>query len=312
MDTAISSNDLEDALYGEKNFMRVELDEDKKGLDFDAVDTRREENSEQSGNSSDTHSGWSEEERLAVDMRERNPDITLEESLAKAKQIVESRETGEHIEGVTTGGEEQKSVKEQLSEIESKLEELGKSEGLFTDEVRQLVIQHSKMAAIDAAQEKDRQADADRAKKVFDEKVDESSNRVACLCPEVSNPNSNIRAKMAEVYDQLAATNSSILYDASAPEKIFALANMELPENERYDVVKRRSETEQSQPAMKADNGTKASVAMFSPVSGSHRSQAVSSVPPAQVAKMIRETNSDTLEQALYGTSGPQEFYFRL
>jgi len=314
-----TADDLEEALYGDNNILKVvPKEQEDGGMEFDAIpdavqqNNTHEDHGSDNGGSRHDYAGWSEAERMAVEMRERNPDITLQESIAKANSIIEARQEGVTI--TEEGDIQPKDIKDEIKEIEEKLEEYGKNEGLFTDEVRQLVIQHSKLVAIDASKERDRQEAHEREMDAFNAKVDESSSNVARICPDVKNENSRIRQKMSEIYDELASSNSSILHRPDAPEKIFALANMELPENERYEVVKRRSETEQQVQTQKQETQAMQPKQNFGmlPVSGSLRSQATSTVSPAKTAEMIRDANTDTLEQALYGAGTPQHFYIRM
>lgn len=267
-----------------------------------------------------TFSNMREDERRAVEIRERNPDITLDQAISMARQ-----ELGIGQEDQDQDEEEQTppepTLAEKISEIEAQIDEAGASEGLFTKEIAELTKEHARLVAKQAlADERNQQVQAQEEAQFLSQREEHIENLKA-QHPEILDPESPISRKIGEVISRLSAEENSILLGVDAPEKVFYLAVSELPaeqrpaslsgglrESQQPPVENRPAQPrQQSQPTPTAQPKPS-----YRPASGEQRSAVTDStfVPPAQVGEFVRNLDLDTLERAINGDREP-DFYIR-
>lgn len=246
-------------------------------------------------------SNLAEDEARALDIRKRNPDLTLEASLSLARQqlgIVQPDPNAEPAEPEPT-------LDERISAIESALDEAGANDGLFTTEIANLTKTHARLLAEQAVE----QANAVRHSEVQTAQLmdqrEESYQRAAALCPEALDANSTIGQSLSAVIAEAEATKNPLLYDPQAPELFLALANARLPEAQRVE-LKRPAATSNPTPSDAQPAPTqpaKPSPAGVLPVAASARTAqpATTMIDPSNVDRAIKEAPTDVLEAALLG-----------
>lgn len=259
---------------------------------------------------SDPYANWKPDEKLAMEIRGRNPDLSLDESIARARTQLGITENGDPSPEPTP----EPTVQEQLAEVERRLEEAGAQEGLFNNEIRELLTQQSKLSAkVERDNERQAEAEAARLQSLADART-QSRERVIALCPEATDPESLIGKAISAVITELR--HNPLLQRPDSPEQVFALANLRLPEAQRVDMRRApvdpnlsslsssaASPAEQGPPNASKAPGTSPKVFTASPVPGSART-----VQPAtaihntgNLHTTLRNMDVDTLEAAIYG-----------
>jgi hypothetical protein len=280
----------------------------------------------------DPRADWQDYERMAAEIRERNPDILLDTALAMAKARLGYSDE-EPMEEPTEEGDPEPTTAEKISAIEDALQEEGANEGLFTPRVAELTKELSRLHG-HAAQESmreymsaERQADND-ARTAFENReqllaaMDESRARVLDICPEAGDASSPIGRAMSQLIGDYQAIGHPDLSDPKAPELIFSKANILLPVESRVSVSPNRAPKHQpkaqpAQPRTVQQPSAAQSLPTAPPVptvralpvaAGARTAQPdMSNLNPAQMGQMVRDASRedlDAIEEALYGAVG--------
>jgi hypothetical protein len=261
----------------------------------------------------DEFANMAEEERRALEIRRRNPDLTLEAALGMARKQLGGGEDAD-------GEQKEPTLAERIAAIESALDEAGANEGLFTKEVADLTKEHARLLAEQAAQEavarvKQEAVTEERTAEMKAER-EESYARAAASCPDALDPNTPIGKSLSAVIAEAERTNNPLLYDPQAPELFLALANARLPEAQRAE-LKRPAEATQTpsgeQPAATVQTPRQSPAGVL-PVAASARTAqpATATIDPANVVGAIKETPTADLEAALLGASAGSSVLLRL
>jgi hypothetical protein len=236
---------------------------------------------------------------IVTQIRQRNPDLSLDESLAKARhQLGWNEQPAEQSEPEPT-------LDERITAIESALDEAGANDGLFTSEVANLTKEHARLLADQAVQKANfiRQQEVRVAS--INEEREASYQRAASMCPEALDANSVIGQTLSAVIAEAEATQNPLLHDPQAPELFLALANARLPEAQRVELKRPAAATQttpsEAQPA--PTQPAKPSPAGVLPVAASARTAqpATRMIDPASLDRAIKEAPTDVLEAALLG-----------
>lgn len=280
------------------------------------------DNSHVNESASNNRQHMAEYEILAMELRERNPDIALETALAMARQSLGLDSTIPYNESNEEAPEPTPDVFERLKAIEAELSEEGANEGLFTAKIAELTREHAKLTAEAAIQTMKRDEEAKAESDRLMALMHESHERVLAICPEAQEGNSPIGRAMTRVIENLQSENSSILREGNCPEIIFAIANTLLPENERVLTTKptpasvpqkpkvhTTSEVLMAKPAVQPPlpTGRALPVAASARTAQQQLETMHQNINPTQVGQLVRSANTENLaqiEQALYGSSG--------
>ena len=247
-------------------------------------------------------SNLAEDEARALNIRMRNPDLSLEASLALARQ-----QLGINTDNGEQPGEPEPTLEERITAIEAQLDEAGANDGLFTSEVAALTKEHSRLMAEQAVQRAEQLRHTEARNAVIQDQREASYQRAAAACPEALDANSTIGQSLSAVIAEAEATNNPLLYDPQAPELFLALANARLPEAQRVE-LKRPAATSNQQPSEPAPSEpaqpAKPSPAGVLPVAATARTAqpATQLIDPANLDRAIKEMPTDVLEAALLGT----------
>lgn len=245
-------------------------------------------------------SNLAEDEARAIEIRRRNPDLTLDASLFLARQ-----QLGMMPETQGEQGEPEPTLDERIVAIEAQLDEAGSNDGLFTSEIANLTKEHARLLAEQAVQRAESIRHNDARTAVLRDEREESYQRAASLCPEALDADSVIGQSLSAVIAEAEATQNPLLYDPQAPELFLALANARLPEAQRVE-LKRPAATNQTTPSEAQPAPTqpaKPSPAGVLPVAASARTAqpATRMIDPANLDRAIKEAPTDVLEAALLG-----------
>jgi hypothetical protein len=284
----------------------------------------------------DPRAGWQDYERLASEIRERNPDILLDTALAMAKarlgyDLPPEQPAGEQ----EPEGDPEPTIAEKIEALEAALEEEGANEGLFTSRIAEMTKELSRLRSEESMQnmqaymQESREADQSaREAAIYREQLlagmAESRARVLDICPQAGDANTPIGRAMSQLIEQYQASNHPDLSAPNAPELIFSKANILLPPEARVSVTPRR-EPPKHQPkapaAQPKPTVQKTSAAPPLPTAppvptaralpvaaGARTAQPdMSTLNPAQMGQMVRDASQEDLaaiEEALYGMSG--------
>jgi hypothetical protein len=261
----------------------------------------------------DEFANMADDERRALEIRRRNPDLTLEAALGMAREQLAN--------GEDAGGEQKEpTLAERIAAIEAAMDEAGANEGLFTKEVADLTKEHARLLAEQAAQEavsrvKQEAVTNERTAAMLAER-EASYARAAASCPEALDQNTPIGKALSETIAEAERTNNPLLYDPKAPELFLALANARLPEAQRAE-LKRPAEATQTpsgeQPAATVQTPRQSPAGVL-PVAASARTAqpATATIDPANVVGAIKETPTADLEAALLGAGAGSPVLLRL
>ena len=254
-----------------------------------------------------------DDERRALDIRRRNPDLTLEAALTMAREQLGSDEDGDQAAEPT--------LENRIAEIEQQMDEAGANEGLFTSEIANLTKEHARLLAEQAAQNavaQVRQNQVDEARTAEMTSQREASYQAAVAsCPEATDPNTPIGKSLSAVIAEAERTNNPLLYDPQAPELFLAMANARLPETQRVELKRPAAATQTPSgdtPAATV-HPSRQSPAGVLPVAASVRSAqpATATIDPSNVDRAIKEMPTSDLEAALLGAgSGAASVLMRL
>lgn len=283
----------------------------------------------------DPRAGWQDYERLASEIRERNPDILLDTALAMAKARlgydIPTEDTAADTEAVDT----EPTIAEKIEALEAALEEEGSNEGLFTTRIAEMTKELSRLRSEESMQnmqaymQESREADqaaieAANSREKLLAGMAESRARVLEICPDAGDANTAIGQAMSQLIEDYQASNHPDLSAPNAPELIFSKANILLPPEARVSVTPRREPPKHQQKAPAAPTKTpvpKTSAAQPLPTAppvptvralpvaaGAGTAQPdMSTLNPAQMGQMVRDASQEDLaaiEEALYGMSG--------
>ena len=244
-------------------------------------------------------SNLAEDEAIALQIRQRNPDLSLDESLSKARhQLGWTEQPAEQ-------GEPEPTLDERITAIESALDEAGANDGLFTSEIANLTKEHARLLAEQAVEKANFIRHEEVRVASINEEREASYQRAASLCPEALDFNSAIGQSLSAVIAEAEATQNPLLYDPQAPELFLALANARLPEAQRVELKRPAAATQttpsEAQPA--PTQPAKPSPAGVLPVAASARTAqpATRMIDPASLDRAIKEAPTDVLEAALLG-----------
>jgi hypothetical protein len=284
----------------------------------------------------DPRAGWQDYERLAAEIRERNPDIFLDTALAMAKVRLgydlpaEDAATESEPEG-----DPEPTTAEKIEALEAALEEEGANEGLFTAKIAELTKEHARLLSQHAVEQAEarihQEREADNAarqaashREQLLASMAESRARVLDICPEAGDANTPIGRAMSQLIEQYQAQNHPDLSAPNAPELIFSKANILLPPEARVPVAPRREPPKHqpkapvAQPKPPVQKTSEAPPLPTAPPVPTMRALPVaatartaqpdmSTLNPAQMGQMVREASQEDLaaiEEALYGMSG--------
>jgi hypothetical protein len=244
-----------------------------------------------------------EDEARALEIRRRNPDLSLEDSLYMArKQLGFQTEPGDK-----SGSAPEPTLEERIAAIEAQLDEAGANDGLFTSEVAALTKEHSRLMAESAVMRAEQSRHNETRNAVMQDQREQSYQRAAATCPEALDANSEIGKSLSAVIAEAEATQNPLLYDPQAPELFLALANARLPEAQRVE-LKRPAATSNQQPSEPAPSEpaqpAKPSPAGVLPVAATARTAqpATQLIDPANLDRAIKDMPTDLLEAALLGS----------
>lgn len=284
----------------------------------------------------DPRAGWQDYERLAAEIRERNPDILLDTALAMAKaRLGYDIPTEDSAAEPEPEGDPEPTTAEKIEALEAALEEEGANEGLFTAKIAELTKEHARLLSQHAVEQaeariyQERENDnAARQAASYREQLlasmAESRARVLDICPEAGDANTPIGRAMSQLIEQYQASNHPDLSAPNAPELIFSKANILLPPEARVPVAPRREPPKHqpkapaAQPKPPVQKTSEAPPLPTAPPVPTVRALPVAATArtaqpdmqtlnPAQMGQMVREASQEDLaaiEEALYGMSG--------
>jgi hypothetical protein len=244
-------------------------------------------------------SNLAEDEARALEIRKRNPDLSLEESLSRAREQLGL------VQHPEQQGEPEPTLEDRIAAVESALDEAGANDGLFTTEIANLTKEHARLLAEHAVQRANQVRHDEVRTAEMREQRESSYQRAASMCPEALDSNSTIGQSLSAVIAEAEATQNPLLYDPQAPELFLALANARLPEAQRVELKRPAATTNptpsEAQPA--PAQPAKPSPAGVLPVAASARTAqpATRMIDPANLDRAIKEAPTDVLEAALLG-----------
>jgi hypothetical protein len=244
-------------------------------------------------------SNLAEDEARALEIRKRNPDLSLDESLTRARHQLGWTEQPDEQ------GEPEPTLDERIAAIESALDEAGANDGLFTSEIANLTKEHARLLADQAVEKANHIRHQEVRVAAINEDREASYQRAASLCPEALDSNSVIGQSLSAVIAEAEATQNPLLYDPQAPELFLALANARLPEAQRVELKRPAAATQttpsEAQPA--PTQPAKPLPAGVLPVAAGARTAqpATRMIDPASLDRAIKEAPTDVLEAALLG-----------
>lgn len=287
----------------------------------------------------DPRAGWQDYERLAAEIRERNPDILLDTALAMAKARLGYEDPNassyEEQDAEMEEGDPEPTTAEKIEAIEAALDEEGANEGLYTAKTAELHKELARLRAQDAVEQAELRfqqqrkndiaaSEAASAREQLLAGMAESRARVLEICPEAGDATTLIGRAMALIIEDYQSRNHPDLSEPNAPELIFAKANMLLPPEARVPVTpKMESPKPQQKQATQAKTQPVPTKSEAPPLptappiptmrvlpvaAGAGTAQPdMSNLNPAQMSQLVREASPedlDAIEAALYGMSG--------
>jgi hypothetical protein len=252
-----------------------------------------------------------QDEARALELRRRNPDMTLDAALHMARtQLGYYNEDG-------TDRPSEPTVEDRIADLEAKLAEAGANDGLFTTEIANLTKEHARLCA-DLAVERAEKQRTDEVKSMEQSRLrEESYQRASNLWPEATDSTTPLGQALLQVISEAEATKNPLLYDPQAPELFVAIANARLPENLRVEmkrpaVVKKQTSSgvlARAVPSVQ-DAGPKPGNVL--PVPATARTAQPSNttlIDPSNVGRAIKEMPTEELEAALLGEPGSSALF---
>lgn len=295
-----------------------------------------EEPAEEEPETYDPRAGWQDYERLASEIRERNPDILLDTALAMAKaRLGYDIPSEDYTSEPEPEGDPEPTTAEKIEALENALEEEGANEGLFTSRIAEMTKELGRLRSEESMQnmqaymQESREADQSaREAAIYRDQLlagmAESRARVLDICPQAGDANTPIGRVMSQLIEQYQASNHPDLSAPNAPELLFSKANILLPPEARVSVVPRReppkhqSKAPVAQPKPTVQKTSAAPPLPTAPpvptvralpvAAGARTAQPdMSTLNPAQMGQMVRDASRedlDAIEEALYGSAG--------
>jgi len=277
------------------------------------------------------HGHWAEDEKLAAQIRDNNPDIPLDTALALARARLGYTANADQPDEPET---QEPSLDDQIQAIENALEEMGANEGLFTKDTADLTKQLARLVSQKATREaietiqientqRREQEIADKESARLTSLMQDSVQRVYAMSPEAENRNSAIGRAIEQQIKIWTAENSADLHKPNTPELVYWAAQSLLPPESRVSAVP-REQPKHAQPAsitkqaqvQKTSEATAAipiappvPTVRALPVSAMARTAQPDSINlnPSQVGQLVKDASKDDLaaiEEAIYGVSG--------
>lgn len=277
------------------------------------------------------HGHWAEDEKLAAQIRDNNPDIPLETALALARDRLGYNNSADELPEPES---QEPTRAEMILALEQKMDEAGANEGLFTPEIAEMLKQHTRLVGEQAMEEAVNKVESENARRREQEiveketirlihQMEESKQRVYAICPEAEDRNSEIGKAIEQVIERWTIKNNPDAKEPNAPELAFQAAQLLLPPESRVSAVP-REQPKHTQPASitkqaQVQKTSEATAAIPTappvptvralPVSAMARTAQPESINlnPAQVSQLVKDASKDDLaaiEEAIYGVSG--------
>ncbi len=244
------------------------------------------------------------DEARALELRQRNPDMTLDAALHMART-----QLGYYNEDGTTRPEEL-TIEHRVEELEAKLAEAGANDGLFTTEIADLTKQHARLCAELAVQRSEVKRNDETKAVEGSMKREESYQRARTMFPDALDSKTPLGKALLQVISEAESSKNPLLFDHQAPELFVALANARLPENLRVEMkrptpLKREPSSGVLARGVPSEAGP--SPGNVLPVRATARTAQpnnVTQMDPTNVGRAIKEMPTDDLEAALLGEKG--------
>jgi len=277
------------------------------------------------------HGHWAEDEKLAAQIRDNNPDIPLDTALALARARLGYNNSADELPEPES---QEPTRAEMILALEQKMDEAGANEGLFTPEIAEMLKQHTRLVGEQAMEEAVNKVESENARRREQEiveketirlihQMEESKQRVYAICPEAEDRNSKIGKAIEQVIIRWNEKNNPDANEPNAPELAFQAAQLLLPPESRVSAVP-REQPKHAQPAsitkqaqvQKTSEATAAipiappvPTVRALPVSAMARTAQPESINlnPSQVGQLVKDASKDDLaaiEEAIYGVSG--------
>lgn len=156
---------------------------------------------------------WSEEERKALQIRARNPDLTLAQAMEMVKK----------------GESEQATQLADPATLETKISERAKAKAdairaLEFDKAADLELEIQNLNLELRRSERRAVEEASKAQAEYSQKVSEAKAKAVKFYPDASDKNSPLVAKMNEIYESLRDTQNPLVSDPDLPWKLTQMA----------------------------------------------------------------------------------------
>lgn len=156
---------------------------------------------------------WSEEERKALQIRARNPDLTLAQAMEMVKK----------------GESEQASAFVDPATLETKISERAKAKAdairaLEFDKAADLELEIQNLNLELRRSERRAAEEASKAQVEYSQKVGDAKAKAVKFYPDASDKNSPLVAKMNEIYESLKDTQNPLISDPELPWKLTQMA----------------------------------------------------------------------------------------
>lgn len=156
---------------------------------------------------------WSEEERKALQIRARNPDLSLAQAMEMVKKG-ESEQTAKLADPAT---------------LETKITERAKAKAdairaLEFDKAADLELEIQNLNLELRRSERHAAEEASKAQVEYSQKVSEAKAKAVKFYPDASDKNSPLVAKMNEIYESLKDTQNPLISDPELPWKLTQMA----------------------------------------------------------------------------------------
>lgn len=165
---------------------------------------------------------WPEEERKALLLRQRNPDMTLAEALERVRGTRQVEESGQEANQLPS----QEDLQAQIAALKAERAEAKRN----FDAEKELELEDRIEAARNALEQVRIEAarlQQEEASK-FEQTVESSKSRAVSLYPDVTDANSALVQKMMEIDSMLKESDNPLFYSADKPLKVAQMAANEL------------------------------------------------------------------------------------
>ena len=157
---------------------------------------------------------WSEEERKALQIRARNPDLSLAQAMEMVKKGESETTATQYADPAT---------------IETKMSERGKAKAeairaLEFDKAADLELEIQNLSLELRRSERRASEDATKAQADFSHRVGDAKAKAVKFYPDASEKSSPLVAKMNEIYESLKDTQNPLISDPELPWKLTQMA----------------------------------------------------------------------------------------